>query len=369
MHKPTKFKIADLSKEEKDTLVRVLTSKGLNYHIVTHTVPDGDTIGAAVGLGSLLAKMTGSKVRIYGEHYNEKRFGFLFDAIEEAGLDVNRKFIDTLPDNLTERDIVICVDCAVKNRLGIKNTDTDFGKATVVVFDHHKTSEPYGHVNIIDEDASSCCDMIVWMFRTCAIVPDMQDIDFMYRNLFFLPYVCEAFYVGMCTDTLCFQTASVAPTTFTNLAQMTESIRHDVVGHYLWSNTPEDVARYKGYILSRFSRLNIDGKLNVTYFISTKDDDLWFNALTGYGVSPDMKTLVVSTLRQIENTDVAVSVSQLGNGGSKISIRVYGDAIKANEIMAKMGGGGHEAAAGAVVSYGAQEAFDTLIYHIKQALN
>ncbi|MBP7552438.1 MAG: bifunctional oligoribonuclease/PAP phosphatase NrnA [Spirochaetes bacterium] len=121
---------------------RIVKSK--NIAIIGHVNPDGDCIGAQLGLG-LALEAIGKTV------YNINQGPF--DG------DYARSFENNfIKDTQSDIDLYIIVDSASDARISYEQDKVDLNKT--IVIDHHISNNKYGKINWIDDAYLSTCEMI-----------------------------------------------------------------------------------------------------------------------------------------------------------------------------------------------------------------
>ena len=128
-----------------------LIKKSNSILLLAHENPDGDAIGSLMGFYHMLKGMNKNVDAIVPEM--PETFLFL-DSIDEVKQSSEKDY-----------DLVIVVDCANKERLGQTNNEFDRCKKSIVI-DHHASNTKYGDVNYVEEDTSSCCQVIYYLFKT-----------------------------------------------------------------------------------------------------------------------------------------------------------------------------------------------------------
>ena len=174
-----------------ETFKALLESESVqNILILPHNMPDGDTLGSAIGMYHLLT------------HYNKKGYIVLNDDIPSNLLflfDNEVRCHTTSEVETIEFDLSIAVDCGetklFEDRLHLFNR----AKHQVNI-DHHKTNTNYAQLNIIEPSASSTGEMVCMIFS--------------YLGLPYHTKSAEALYAAIVTDTGSFRYSNTRPLTF-----------------------------------------------------------------------------------------------------------------------------------------------------------
>ncbi|HEX9017929.1 MAG TPA: bifunctional oligoribonuclease/PAP phosphatase NrnA [Anaerolineaceae bacterium] len=289
--------------------IRELFEKSAHMLVVSHIRPDGDAIGATLGLGLALMQ-AGKDVRMVLADGLPPNFRHM-----EGGQLIRRS-----PGDLTSYDCVVVVDCSDLVRtggiLGERVPDLNI--------DHHITNLNFARVNLV----------LPQQVATSAIIAQ-------YLSGWGLSYnrsIAAALLTGIVTDTIGFRTSNVTPEALRLSAMLMEQGADlpDLYTRALASKTYE-AARYWGYGL---------GKLQ-------KDDNLVWTALTledrrGAEYPGNDDADLVNLLSSIDS-DVAIIFVEQKNGHVKVSWRSR-PGIDVSQIALQFGGGGHAAAAGADIS-------------------
>ncbi|NPA73401.1 MAG: bifunctional oligoribonuclease/PAP phosphatase NrnA [Epsilonproteobacteria bacterium] len=294
--------------------------------IASHINPDADTIGSMLGLGDGIKKIA-KKVTYYNPSKElPRRFDFFCGFT---------KIKDKLPDNF---DLLICVDCASLDRTTIKN-----GDFKIINFDHHKTNNNFGDINIVKENYASC-SMVIFEFLN-----DSQlDIS---------PSCATSLYAALVEDSGFFKYERVDKTTFYIAQKLIEyGAKPDKIASLLTQREP--LAKYR--LLQRYLN-NIELKANATVCISRLDLEDYES--TGASVS-DSDSFVQMGL-SLATVKLSIFIYQLDENRAKISLRSKND-IDCSVIALSYGGGGHKRAAGFTANL---KDIDDIIVNILKKVN
>ncbi len=299
--------------------VEILRSND-DFYILTHISPDGDTLGSAYGLCSILQSI-GKRARVLCADEIPKKFSYMFYTVD------NQEF---------EADTIIAVDVADAKLLGdnIKYVDD-----ILLCIDHHISNKDFAKNTFLDTKAAACAEII-------------YDISvFMKTPLSDKAAMC--LYTGISTDTGCFKYSNTTPKTHMTAAKLLEKdfIASDI--------------NYKMFDLKKKSMLMLEREVIDTLAFYA-DGKLAIACVTtemlkkaGCSENEDLGA-VTSIPRQIEGVEVGVTIKQKGDNHYKISMRSSA-LVNASEICAFFGGGGHPRAAGC-------EFFDT-VDNIKEKIS
>lgn len=144
-------------------LAKKLVEKHDEFLILTHHDPDGDALGAVSAI-DLAFKRIGKKTIcvISGSYPDNYHF---------------------LPLPLFEKEIgkksakcAIIVDCADLQRTGYEEIIQDMD-IEIINIDHHPQENPFGNVNIIDEQSSSSSELVFYLLKELGIKIDKDLAD------------------------------------------------------------------------------------------------------------------------------------------------------------------------------------------------
>lgn len=276
-----------------------------HYIVLTHSSPDGDTLGAAFGLCGLLAAMGKEAAVVNGDTVPPK-FGYL--GICAAPPDPAGK-------------TVIAVDIA--DRKLAKGIPEPLLDATVLSLDHHPSHVRFAPLLLLEPNAAACSETVARLIPFLGIEPT--------------PAVATALYTGIATDTGCFQ--------FTNTSAETHRIAAALMEWGADAATVNRVmfeTRTKGRIyLDSVAMRNMEyafGGLCALTRLSYED-------IHADGIDPDELTGVSSLPRTVEGVLIGLTLKEKEKNVYSVSARSF-EPVDASAICAGLGGGGHVRAAG-----------------------
>ena len=277
--------------------------------IASHVRPDGDAVGALLGLG-LALQQSGKKVQMVLADGVPSSFKYL-EGAEQIKTSIKEKF-----------DTFITVDCADFKRTG--KPFESIGQPDINI-DHHVTNENFGRINLIEGEEVATSAILtnclpVWGFQITKPI-------------------AAALLTGIITDTLGFRTSNVTP----------ESMRQTATLMETGVNMPEiymrglvrrsyPATRYWGAGLSKLERKN-----GIVWGTLTLED----RKAAGYSGNDDAD--LINIISAIDGFKVGMIFVEQSDHRVKISWRALEPGIDVSPIAKFFGGGGHAAAAGADV--------------------
>lgn len=296
-----------------------------------HVRPDGDCVGACLGLWQYLKKcLPQADVQVYLEKPAD-----IFRGIKGFG-EINSDFPEEAPF-----DVFFVLDCAA-DRLGGALPYFQTAEKTINI-DHHISNSGSGQINYISPEAGSTCELIY----------DLMDTDRLDKDL------AMAIYVGMIHDTGVFQYSNTTPAAMEKAAKLI-GYGFDFAG--LIQETFYQKTYVQAQIMGRTLMESIrflDGACIVSA-IDRKTMDF-------YHAEPKDLDGIVNQLRNIEGIECAIFMYQTGVLEYKVSLRTS-EKVNAAEVAAYFGGGGHVRAAGCTMSGTFHDCVNNLSLHIEKQL-
>ena len=281
--------------------------------IVSHIRPDGDAIGATLGLG-LALQASGKTVHMVLADGLPRSFRFL-----KGGSAVHHR-------SSAEIDLSVVLDCSDLLRTGGVLGD----RQPDINIDHHITNLNFARLNLVMPGAVA----------TSAILAD------------FLPEwgfkidkdIANALLTGVVSDTIGFRTSNVTAHALYLAANLVESGADlpELYNQALVRRSYE-AAVYWGQGLSRLNR-----KDRLIWTSLTLEDRL----KAGYTGNDDAD--MINMLSTVDDMDISVIFVEQKEGRVKVSWRAQ-PGIDVSQVAFQFGGGGHAAASGAEIQGSLEE--------------
>ena len=299
-----------------------------NILIVAHVRPDGDAIGALLGLG-LALQDSGKTVQMVLNDGLPASFRHL------PGSEQVKKEVQGQPD------LFITVDCADFKRTG--RHFENYRKPDINI-DHHVTNENFGTLNLIEPESVA----------TSAILTDHLPL----WGLKITQAVAANLATGIVTDTLGFRTSNTTPAALRQMALLMETgINMPELYTRALVSRSFSAARYWGAGLSSLKTL--DGIVYATLRLADRKQ-------AGYGGNDDAD--LINVISAIEDHVVGmIFVEQRDT--VKISWRALQAGVDVSAIAKHFGGGGHKAAAGADITGSIDEIQARVLNTTREMLN
>lgn len=282
-----------------------------SFAVISHVSPDGDTLGTALALCSILRAL-GKTARPFCDGAVPEIYRFL------SGSDG----FSAAADGAFKADAAIAVDCADRSRMGECAALFDSASATLEI-DHHETNPGYAALDYICPNAAAT-GLVLWRIASELGWP----VD---------KYAAECLFVALLTDTGGFSYSNTDSDAFAAVSELLAAFPIDVAGinNLVYRTVPYAKTKLLGRAIEKAS-LYCGGRVAASSL--TLDDRHEFGALGG-----DFDG-IVEHLRDISTVEIAIFIRETDEG-QKVSLRSTGDR-DVSAVSARFGGGGHRNAAG-----------------------
>lgn len=277
-----------------------------------HVRNDGDCVGATKGFKALLQATWPEKEIYLIDDDNSEYLKFL--GPEDAPVD----------EGLYADALGIVLDTASEARISNKNYKRC---KELIKIDHHIPVETYGDLVWVEEERSSCCELVVDFYET-------------FRDELVLTSEAATYlYTGMVTDSGRFKYGSVNGDTMRAAATLLDAgINTDMLFAQLYL---EDFSylKFKAYIYDQM-QITENG---VAYLYVDKAMQEKF------GLTLEEASSCVNTMDSIRGCISWIVFIDTGNADGAIRVRLRSRFVHINSIAEKYNGGGHACASGATV--------------------
>jgi phosphoesterase RecJ-like protein len=316
---------------EYSVIKELIAQSGL-ITVTSHHNPDGDAIGSAIAMASLLRKLGKEAFVMVPNEYPS----FLKWMPGNNLVQIHKNDERSSESLLARSDLIFCLDYSALNRTGDMEQAIRKAKGKKILIDHHL--EP-----VLEEfdfclsviQTSSTSELVYRFIEGCGWI-DLLDQD-----------IATGLFVGIMTDTGSFSFSCNYPSTFNITASLLLSgINAEQIHRRVYDTYSEDRLRLLGYCLSQ--KLTILPEFNTAYIALSMAELNRFNHQVG-----DTEGIVNYAL-SIENIKLAVFLTERKDR-IRISFRSKGD-LSVNRIAREhFNGGGHRNAAGGDSFVGLEE--------------
>ena len=301
--------------------------KNDDYLILTHSMPDGDTLGSAYALCAGLLKL-GKKAKVVCADPIPARYGYFTDSVE---------FPEFEPKTVISVDVA---DIKLMGALGVK-----YENEIVLAIDHHASHREFAENLFLDATAAACAECIYDILNAFRISLDDAMV--------------QALYTGISTDTGCFKFSNTTPKTHVIAAElMAYGIDFSEINRVMFDTKSK-------------SRMEIEkmalGNVRLLYRDRVAIIAVTNKMLRDSGCSDSDLDGITAIPRSIEGVQIGVTMRQKAPKVWKISMRSY-PPYDVAAICAKMNGGGHKYAAGCEINGTLRQARAEILKHVREAL-
>ena len=297
----------------KEVMLNILNKiKEYEKIIITrHVRPDGDCVGATLGLKYLLTATYPEKdIKVINEDYADY-------------LDFLGKEDEQQDESYYKDSLVIVIDTAndkrVSNKLFLSGKE-------IIKIDHHIEMCPYGTINWVEEEKSSACEMIAEFY---ILFKDELKIT---------KEAATAIYTGIVTDSGRFKYSNVNGETLRNASVLLDQ-----------NIDTENI--YSRLYLKEFKYFKLQAKVLDT--IKITENGVAYIYVTNkikekYNIAMDEASALISTIDSIKGSIIWVAF--IDNDDETIRVRLRSRYVEINKIAEKYNGGGHAQASGATLN-------------------
>lgn len=310
-------------KNRRESLKRVATvadvAKAIRSHhsflLCAHVKPEGDSVGSLLALRSLLRKL-GKRSWIVNENAFPKRLDVMF----QDGWYTVQKFKQIR--DMPKFDACIIVDCPHLERIGDAARFIHPGMA-VVNIDHHVTNGRFGDLDLVDERAASCGEIVYDLFKHMKVPLTKKE--------------AVPLYVSLTTDTGSFRFSNTSSKTHRVVAELIEKgIDLEKVNDAIYARFSHGRTKLLADLL-RDIKVELGGRLvwSVMPLSMFRKRKATFEDAEGF----------IDSLRFIKDVCIAFLVIESERNVWQVSFRAKGP-YDVSRIAEVFGGGGHRKAAG-----------------------
>ncbi|HAF96101.1 MAG: hypothetical protein A2021_05560 [Elusimicrobia bacterium GWF2_52_66] len=302
------MKTPDLEKQLK--AFEAVIERSESFFLAGHLNPDGDTLGSMLAIASVLKRL-GKKVFLFSQDPAPENLAFL----------PHLKSVKIARIPKTKFDAAILLECSSPERAG------DIGAllkrcVSVVNIDHHRTSQFYGDVNIVEPTASSTAEIVYRLFYNMGV------------NITKREAIC--LYTGIVTDTGRFHFPATSPRTLEIASRLLEiGFNFSKINDLLYATRSCLSLKILGRALESLE-ITGAGKLAVMALRNSDFKD--------FGASPQHAESVINHGMMVPGVKAAVLLRE-GTDKVNVTFRSRGN-LDVSAVAKALGGGGHMHAAG-----------------------
>lgn len=313
-----------MNQEKKEIILKKIKEYP-RIMLFRHVRNDGDCVGATKGLKEIIQATWPEKEVYLIDHDTAKYLEFMGPEDPEV------------PDEVYAEALGIVLDTASEAR--ISNKKYTLCKELIKI-DHHIPLENYGDYSWVEEERSSCCEMVVDFYST-------------FRDQLKLTSLAAThLYTGMVTDSGRFKYSGVNGDTLRNAAVLLDvGVDTDTLFARLYLEAYEYL-KFKAQIYERM-QITPNG---VAYIYIDRAMQAEF------ALSLEQASACIGNLDSIRGCISWLAFIETGDDQGSIRVRLRSRFVHINTIAEKYNGGGHACASGATVY--SREEVDSLLADI-----
>ena len=299
--------------EDKFKKLHQLIKKSKTAALVGHIRPDGDCIGSCIAMKLALQQLGYSNVDVYIDGSISSNFWYM-----QRSADI----ITSMPEEPVKYDLLITLDCADENRLGIFTKLRSQSKS-VVCIDHHQNTMVEADIMISEPTYPSAGAIIYEYFKFAGIEVTKE--------------IATALYTSVASDTGCFMFSNTTPSAHRIAADLMEA--------------GIDIEEINYYNFRVYQHENIPALVHVLKNIKLFSNNqiaiihLPYKTIKKLKIDGDLRHKFQKYAENLEGVAASAAISERERGTYHISLRSHGD-INVAKVSEYFGGGGHKNAAG-----------------------
>lgn len=287
-----------------------------NYVILSHSRPDGDTIGSSAAL-CLGLRQLGKKAWVLENPGVSPRFQWLHEGL-------------TVPE-VQPGQTIVSVDVASPTVLPDAFRPL-LGRIHLRI-DHHGSATSFTEEELVDPASASCAEVIYDVLMLMGCTMDAP--------------IAEAIYVGTSTDTGCFRYANTTAHTFSTAAACAAAGANIYrLNQELFETNTLARLKMQGWIVDNMKMLR-GGTMALCAIPRALEEEI--------GVTGDDMDNISSFPRTVAGVCMAATLRESDKGIVKLSVRAI-PGYDATKVTVRFGGGGHKGAAGASMNMTMEQA-------------
>jgi len=302
--------------------------RGERFLVCSHSRPDGDAVGSMIAFGILLEQMGKRADLVTADHVPAIYRGLPAAQSISSVLSVRGSY-----------DAVILLECDGIERTRVRGLDQFF----LINIDHHVTGRPYANLNWIDRSAASVGELVYRIVRAAGAV--------------ITPEMATCLYTTILTDTGSFTYGSLSAGTFALARDLVLAGADPIaIAQRVYFSNPESKVFLLGAAIRNLHRdreiawlwINNDDMVRT----SAEEEDCEGIANVGLGIA---------------GVEASVFLREVREGPIRLSLRGKGR-VNVAAIAEKLGGGGHENAAGCTLDGPLPRAIEQILSELRAAV-
>jgi bifunctional oligoribonuclease and PAP phosphatase NrnA len=303
-------------------------SRGERFLVCSHSRPDGDAVGSMLAMGMLIQKLGKRADLVAADRVPHVYRGLPGVGSIRFAMHVHGPY-----------DAVIVLECDGLERTGLRGLEPFY----MVNIDHHSTGRAFAHLNWIDRGAASVGELVYRLIRGSGVAITSE--------------MAACLYTTVLTDTGGFCYGNTSASTFAVARELVEAGADPIrIAQDVYFSTATSKLLLLGAALSKLKREGRLAWLSVTHqdMVRTCAADEDCEGIVNYAVS-------------IAGVEAAAFLMELPEGRVRVSLRSKG-AVNVSAIAHRLGGGGHENAAGVTLDGPVTRALEEILTALRPAV-
>ena len=311
---------------------------GREILVASHENPDADTLGAAIGIATIVEARGGHATLVCSDPVPP-----LYRFLEG----MERFVSDPAADRAYDRLVV--VDCGTLDRVGaVRDRHRRlFEHLPTIVVDHHASNGEATAWDWVDPDAAATCELVALLAVRLGVPLDAG------RGA-----LAAALMAGIVMDTATFAHPNATPRTLAvSAALVAAGAPLSDISRRLYRSKPDEQLRLFGRVLDRLGTAAGGRIIHSALLVGDLD---------ATGALPAHSEGIIDLLAQSETAEVSILFKEQAAASTRVSIRTKPGGVDATELAGAFGGGGHPRAAGATVDAPLVEARDRVLHEAER---
>lgn len=302
--------------------------------VTCHISPDGDCIGAALAVKHYLDGIHQPCVLVNDDEI-PSRYDFL-PGIEQ--------FVRT-KDVTQKYSVIVAVDCADRRRMG--TVPSLFMENHVLInIDHHETNDHYGHLNLVEAQASATCLVLYRMFHAAGVPIGKA--------------LAHCLYTGIVFDTGGFRYNNTTPEVHMVAADL---LKRGIEPFLVADRVLESMTREQAELVRLgLATLTVDDSGLIAYVVVDHE------TLVKSGANEGDTEVLLPYTRSLSGVEVGILFRENADGLIKVSLRSR-ERVDVSAIAVRFGGGGHIRAAGCSLHDSVADSVSQVLSAVREAVH
>ena len=309
------------------------------FLLTSHVRPDGDALGSELGMAGILESL-GKQVQIVNPDAAPERYDFLDPQrrIRVLGRDVQA-------DALPAFDALMVLDTSAWVQLGPMADVVRSTTAAKIVLDHHVSADDLDATVFKDPRAEATGRLVAEAAQHLGVT--------------LTPEVATALFVAQATDTGWYRFGSTTGQSLRIAGDLVDAgAKPAEIYRQLYEQDTLARVHLIGRVLTR-TTVDLEGRLVYTF---VTDDDF-----VASGAERSDTEDIINMTMAVRGSQVAAIFVEQPDGHVKVSLRSRGD-VDVSAIAEEFGGGGHKAAAGAMLDGPLDDAMRHMLDRVRAAM-